>query len=141
MRTTRSIAAFTTALLVLALASGCSPPPEDLSAHGDPAQRLIGHWVTDVGDQLYYGPIDAASGKGPYTLIQASGNTFRHAYRIEGRDPARQTIRATYLFADGDSAAVGFTMSADGKTLTSAQEITGMMIESEATRVDDRTAP
>lgn len=127
--------------LTLALASGCSQPTADLSAHGDPAQRLIGHWATDMGDQLYYGPIDAASGKGPYTLIQARGNTFRHAYHIEGRDPARQAIRATYLFADGDTAAIGFTISADGKTLTSVQEITGMMIESEATRVDDRTAP
>lgn len=127
--------------LALALAAGCSGPPEDLSAHGDPAQRLIGHWATDMGDQLYYGPIDAATGRGAYTLIQASGNTFRHGYRIQGSDPARQAIQATYLFADGDSAQILFRISADGKTLTSTQEITGMMIDSDATRVDDRTAP
>ena len=39
--------------LTLALAGGCSQPTEDLSAHGDPARRLIGHWATDMGDQLY----------------------------------------------------------------------------------------
>lgn len=127
--------------LSLAFTGGCSQPAPDLSAHGDPASRLIGHWATDANDQLFYGPIDAASGQGPYTLIHPDGKVFRHAYRIRSTDPTRQAIQATYVFADGDTVQVAFALSADGRTLTSTQEITGMRIDSDATRVDDRTAP
>jgi hypothetical protein len=128
-------------LLSLVFAGGCSQPAPDLSAHGDPAPRLIGHWATDAKDQLFYGPIDTASGQGSYTLIHPDGKVFRHAYRIRSTDPARQAVQATYLFADGDTAPVAFVLSADGRTLTSTQEITGMQIDSDAKRVDDRTAP
>ncbi|MGN6150917.1 MAG: hypothetical protein ACTHOH_02770 [Lysobacteraceae bacterium] len=128
-------------LLSLVLATGCSGPAADLSTLGDPAPKLVGHWATDAGDQLYYGPIDAASGKGPYTLVHPDGKRFDHAYRLRGSLPARQAIEATYLFADGDQAQVGFVLSADAKTLTSTQDITGMQITSDAKRVDDRIAP
>lgn len=129
-------------LLALSFAViGCSRPAADLSAHGDPASRLVGHWATVSNDHLYYGPIDAASGQGPYTLIHPDGKIFRHAYRIQATDPTRQAMQAIYVFADGDTAQVALAVSADGRTLTSSQEITGMRIDSDATRVDDRTAP
>ena len=54
---------------------------------------------------------------------------------------SRQAMQAIYVFADGDTAQVALAVSADGRTLTSSQEITGMRIDSDATRVDDRTAP
>lgn len=130
-------------LLALSIAgfAACSGSKPDLSALGDPASRLIGHWATDLGDQLYYGPLDAATKTGAYTLIQSSGKRFDHAYNVQASDPATQTIQATYSFADGDRASVAFELSADGKTLTSTQEITGMSIATDAKRVDDRTAP
>lgn len=127
--------------LSLACLAACSGPKPDLSALGDPTPRLVGHWATDSGDQLYYGPVDAATKTGAYTLIQSSGKRFDHAYAVQAGDPSKQAIQATYLFADGDRAAVAFELSADGKTLTSTQEITGMQITTDATRVDDRTAP
>lgn len=133
--------ALSLSLLPLVLAAGCSGPAADLSALGDPAPKLVGHWATDAGDQLYYGPVDATSGKGPYILVHPDGKRFDHAYRLRGSVPARQAIEATYLFADGDQAQIGFVLSADGKTLTSTQDITGMQITSDAKRVDDRTAP
>lgn len=130
-------------LLALSLAalSACTGPKADLSALGDPAPRLVGHWATSAGDQLYYGPVDAAAKTGAYTLIQSNGKRFDHAYSVQGSDPSKQAIQATYLFADGDRASVAFELSADGKTLTSTQEITGMQITTDATRVDDRTTP
>lgn len=130
-------------LLALSLAtlSACAGPKADLSALGDPTPRLVGHWATDAGDQLYYGPLDAAANTGTYTLIQSRGRRFDHAYSVQSRDPSKQAIQATYLFANGDRASIAFELSADGKTLTSTQEITGMRITTDATRVDDRTAP
>ncbi|TXI47320.1 MAG: hypothetical protein E6Q50_13610 [Lysobacter sp.] len=130
-------------LLALSLAalSACAGPKADLSALGDPAPRLVGHWATSAGDQLYYGPLDTATKTGTYTLIQSRGHRFDHAYSVQSSDPSKQAIQATYLFADGDRASIAFELSADGKTLASTQEITGMRIATDATRVDDRTAP
>ena len=54
--------ALSLSLLPLVLAAGCSGPTADLSALGNPAPKLVGHWATDAGDQLYYGPVDATSG-------------------------------------------------------------------------------
>lgn len=144
MRLARRFLAYSFAcLLALSLAglTACSGPKADLSALGDPAPRLVGHWATNAGDQLYYGPLDAATKTGAYTLIQSSGKRFDHAYSVQASDPAKQAIQATYLFADGDRTQVAFELSADGKTLTSTQEITGMQITTDAKRVDDRTAP
>ena len=69
-----------------------------------PADRLVGHWATDVGDNLYYSKADK-NGVGRYILVQDDGNTARHQYKIISQIPDGERIVVNLLFASGSQRA------------------------------------
>ena len=105
-----------------------------------PAQRLIGHWTSSLGDHLYFAKIEA-DGLGSYILVQPSGNTTRHQYRIISQIPEEETLEIQLVFSDGDTRRASYRLSQDGKNLTSSTMIMGTKITTHLQYADDGVEP
>jgi hypothetical protein len=56
-------------------------------------------------------------------------------------EPGRRTIKINLLFASGDSREEVLVVAKDGTTIDKSTTITGIEVQSQLARVDDRTAP
>jgi hypothetical protein len=107
---------------------------------GTPAERLIGHWSTESGDNLYYAkPKD--EGLGSYVLVQPNGNTARHQYKVVSQIPTGERVIVVLMFSGGSKRTETYMISRDGKELVSTTEILGMEVTSKHRYVDNKTEP
>jgi hypothetical protein len=107
---------------------------------GTPAERLIGHWSTRVGDHLYYAKI-RADGLGSYVLVQPDGNTARHQYKIVSQIPTGERVIVQLLFSDGDKRNETYLIAKDGQELTATTVFHAMTITSQLKYVDSKIKP
>lgn len=115
----------------------------DLGQLGPPSQRLTGHWADSVGDQFYFGPLDAASGEGEFTMVRpdGGGQRLRQHYALINEEVDTQTAVVNLLFARGDSRSESFAISADGNTLTSGTLLDDHYVTVQYHRVDNAIVP
>jgi hypothetical protein len=134
---------FINAVTILAVFMVAACSSKESRSHGTAAVAplLVGHWSTHGNDALYYGGIDAASKTGSFIMVHPDGKAFTHRYEIESENPGDRTVKVNLLFASGDSREETVVVSEDGKTLEVTTEITGIEVNSELTKVDDKTAP
>ena len=109
-------------------------------ALGTPAGRLVGHWSTKSGDNLYYAKI-RADGFGSYVLVQSDGNTARHQYKLVSQIPNGKRVIVQLLFSDGDKRNETYLVEKDGKELTSTTDILAMKITSQLKYINGKTEP
>lgn len=107
---------------------------------GTPAERLVGHWSTGAGDNLYYGKIKS-DGLGSYILVQPDGNTALHQYKIISQIPLKERVIVQLIFSDGKTRIETYMISKDGKEHESTTEVHGMKITSQHKYVDDKEKP
>lgn len=107
---------------------------------GTPAERLIGHWSTESGDNLYYAKI-RADGLGGYILVQPDGNTASHQYKIVSQIPTGERVIVQVLFSNGDKRNETYIIPKDGKELTATTELLGMKITLQLKYVGGKTEP
>ena len=105
-----------------------------------PAERLVGHWSTKPGDNLYYGKLKS-DGFGSYILVQPDGNTALHQYKIVSQIPAGERVMVQLIFSDGDKRNATYIISKNGEELESTTEILGMKITTQQKYVDDKEKP
>jgi hypothetical protein len=103
--------------------------------------QLVGHWSTSGNDNLYFGATDATSETGSFIMVHPDGKAFTHRYKVESVDSGRRTIKINLLFASGDSREEVLVVAKDGTTIDKSTTITGIEVQSQLARVDDRTAP
>lgn len=115
----------------------------DLSQLGPPSQRLTGHWADSVGDQYYFGPLDAASGEGEFTMVHpdGGGQRLRQHYALINEEVDTQTAVVNLLFARGGSRSESFAISADGNSLTSGTLLDDHYVTVQYHRVDNAIVP
>jgi hypothetical protein len=105
-----------------------------------PAERLIGHWSTESGDNLYYAkPKD--EGLGSHVLVQPNGNTARHHYKVLSQIPTGERVVVDIVFSDGSKRTETYMISKDGKELVSTIKILGSDLSIELRYVDNKTEP
>jgi hypothetical protein len=107
---------------------------------GTPAERLVGHWSTESGDNLYYAKIKS-DGLGSYILVQPNGNIAIHRYKIISQISAGERIIVQLIFSGGNKRYATYMISKDGKELESTTEILGMKITLRLKYVDDKEKP
>jgi len=74
-------------------------------------------------------------------MVHPDGKAFNPRYRVDSATASDRTIKATLLFASGESREESYTLSEDGASLETATIITDIEIHGEQTRVDAKTAP
>lgn len=107
---------------------------------GTPAERLIGHWSTESGDNLYYSKIKS-DGIGNYILIQPDGNIAFHQYKLISQVPQGNRIIIQLIFSDGDTRTQTFIVSKDGKEIESNTKVLDMTVTSQLNYVDNKEQP
>lgn len=113
----------------------------DLAQLGPPSHRLIGHWKNHAGDESYFGPLNATSGKGDFFMVHPDGQTFHQHYALLNEEVDTQTAVVDLLFADGESRSESDVISADGSTLTTGTLLGNDYITGDFRRVDYGTVP
>lgn len=105
-----------------------------------PSERLVGHWSTSEGDNLYYANVKS-DGVGSYTLVQPDGNTALHQYKIISQIPSGERMIVQLLFSDDSKRNETYFISKDGMRLESTTEIIGMTISSSLKYIDNKVKP
>ena len=105
-----------------------------------PADRLVGHWVSDMNDNLYYSKVDTDS-VGSYILYQTNGSKGHHQYKILNQVPEGEKLEIKYFFENGRTREEVFYLSKDGTELIQKYELFGLEIKSELDYVDNLTSP
>lgn len=130
-----------TLVLFASLLAACSSKHGSQAGSSELAGKLVGHWSTGSDDHLYFGPIEAAASTGSYILVHPDGKAFTHKYQVDSADAGSRTIKATFLFASGDSREETFVLSEDAQSAETITEITGIETRGHLTKVDGATAP
>jgi hypothetical protein len=107
---------------------------------GTPVDRLIGHWSSDAGDNVYYAGI-MSDGFGSYIIVQPNGNTAIHQYKLISQIPAGERVIVQIIFSSGNKQTDKYMISKDGVGLEYAHEILGRMITGQLKYVDDKISP
>jgi len=123
--------------LILFFASNCMGAERTLNT---PADRLVGHWSTKSGDNLYFGKL-RTDGMGSYILVQPDGNTAFHQYKIISLIPRGERVIVQLNFSDDNKRNATYFISKDGKHLESTSEIVGMKITTQLEYVDTKEKP
>ncbi len=131
-----SIAATLVASLLVSCSGGGHGPGEAALE-----KQLVGHWSTPGDDNLYYGEASPSSKIGSFVMVHPDGKVFTHRYKIESADAGKRTLRVNLLFASGDTREELLVVAKDGTTIDKTTTITGIEVQSQYTRVDDKTAP
>jgi len=121
--------------LVALILTSCSQRDMD-----SPADRLVGHWSTESGDDLYYSKVKT-DGIGSYIPVGPDGNTARHKYKVVSQIPAGERVIVQLLFSNGDKRQEEYMLGKDGKELVSTTEILGTEITSKLKYVDGKIEP
>ena len=131
---------------LLMAAAGCARQADEPCANAKTvSEQLVGHWVSDLGDHLYFGPIRGDDEFGHFTLVQASRpeHAFTHRYEVlaEGRDG--DSVQVRMWFVSGRTEARRYSVQAGGQRLTCNDVSPSLHTEIEVsyTRVDDRVEP
>jgi hypothetical protein len=128
-------------LLTASLLASCSGGHSGSGESSALEKQLVGHWSTAGDDNLYFGAADPGDKIGSFIMIHPDGKAFTHRYKIESADAGERTIKTNLLFASGDTREETLVISKDGQSIDKTTTITGMEIQSQLTRVDDKTAP
>jgi hypothetical protein len=107
---------------------------------GTPVERLVGHWSTKAGDNLYYSKIKS-DGFGSYVLVQPDGNTAFHQYKLVAQTPQGDRVIVQLIFSDGDTRTQTFIVSKDGEELESNTKVLDITITSHLNYVDNKENP
>ncbi len=105
-----------------------------------PSKRLVGHWATNYGDHLYYGPIDHRSQTGVYTTVFV-GEVARHQYKIISEVPHGELVTVLVNFSHGTTHKETCAVSEDGTKLRKEIILKGIPIVTEPFYVDGKISP
>ena len=129
---------------LLVAGGGCARQADEPRAHA-PSEQLVGHWVSDLGDHLYFAPIDEGDEFGRFTLIQASRpeHAFAHRYKVLAEDRDDNSVRVRVWFVSGRTEARRYGVQAGGQRLTCNYVSPSLHTVNEVSysRVDDQIGP
>jgi len=106
-----------------------------------PSLRLIGHWKSKVGDNLYYSAIDTSQGIGSYFLAQPNGNVAHYQYSIVGETSNGERVRVKLLNSDDWSRVETYYISKDGKRMIIETVLLGFEVSATLEYIDSKTTP
>lgn len=132
--------------ILLASVAGCAQEAEERHAIAKlPSAQLVGHWVSDLGDHLYFAPIREGDESGRFTLVQASRpeHAVTHRYEVLAEGPDDDSVQVRMWFVSGRTEARRYSMQAGGQRLTCNYISPSLHTEIEVSysRVDDRVEP
>lgn len=104
-----------------------------------PAARLVGHWITEESDDLYFAASNA-DGLGNFAHVHRNG-TDRYQYKIVRQIPQVDRVIVQMLFPNGNKAIATCVIPKDGKILERTTEIYDMKTTTILRYVDGRQEP
>lgn len=106
-----------------------------------PSLRLIGHWKSEAGDNLYYSTIDTSTGIGSYFLVQPNGNVAHYHYSIVSEMPNGERVKVKLLYSDDWSREETYYISKGGKRMIIETVLLGFEVSATLEYVDSKTTP
>jgi hypothetical protein len=105
-----------------------------------PADRLIGHWVTQTKGHLYISKLNT-EGIGNYTMVQPDGSTEYHRYKIVSQIPNGEQVVLRILYSDNRTRDDVCTVSKDGKEFRQTIRASRLKATTSRFYVDSKTEP
>jgi hypothetical protein len=106
-----------------------------------PSLRLIGHWKSKVGDNLYYSAIDTSQGIGSYFLVQPNGNVAHYHYSIVSEMSNGERVKVKLLNSDDWSRVETYYISKDGKRMIIETVLLGFEVSATLEYIDSKITP
>jgi len=122
-------------LIALALTAGCGFL-RDLST---PASRLVGHWITDKGDEYYFGR--QVAGEGTLIHLPPSGEKRTLTYQVLEQDKDADTVTIEMTFGDGTTEERIYRIPGDGIFMREQSEDVPDEEKTDYIYVDTNTEP
>jgi hypothetical protein len=117
--------------------------PKPKATLADPLTGLVGHWRSDSNDHHYYGPVDADTNRGSFTMVRGTrpDKPFHHEYEPIANDENDFNVRIHFAYGDTEDRRYEVSKEPSRLITKHVASTSAERIRLEYTRVGDDTEP